>query len=318
MPTYSPGITVIIPTYKRVADLDRCLTAIDRQALPATEVLLCYRAEDADTVKYLARTDRPGKCARLILCEKPGQVYALTIAIDETKTDYLAITDDDSIPHEDWLQRIVAHFETDPQVAGVGGRDHVCADGRWLEGAEPRVGIVLWHGVTVGHHHLGIGPARPVHTLKGVNMSYRKSALGELRPDTRLRGKGAQVGNDMQLSLSLVARGHTLIYDPAVLVEHFPGARPAEENRANFNTTSHSDEIFNRTLIVMEYLKTQRWGRLRQGALLLYLGLRGTRRAPGLLLLGIGLATGYPKTWARFKATFAAYRDALAAVGSGG
>jgi hypothetical protein len=30
-----------------------------------------------------------------------------------------------------------------------------------------------------------------------------------------------------------------------------------------------------------------------------------------LVLLAYGLLTGYPDTWARFKATFSAYRDAI-------
>jgi len=44
--------------------------------------------------------------------------------------------------------------------------------------------------------------------------------------------------------------------------------------------------------------------------------LRGTRRSPGLAMLLVGILTRYPNTWARFKTTFAAYRDAVAAVGS--
>lgn len=316
MADWLPGITVIIPTFRRTSDLDRCLTAIDGQALTPFEVLITYRAEDEETCSYLARTDRPCPGARLLLCEQPGVVYALTVAFDAVRSEYFAITDDDSIPHSDWLERIVAHFEADPAAAGVGGKDHVCADGRWLEGAELVVGVVLWHGRVVGHHHLGVGPARYVDTLKGVNLAFRTAAFGGLRPDTRLRGKGAQVGWEMHLCFSLRAQGLKLIYDPAVLVEHFPGVRPIEENRAYFNPVSHGDEIFNRTLVVMEYLGTQRWGWLRQAALMAYLTLRGSRKAPGLLLLAVGLATRYPNTWARCKTTFAAYRDALAAVGT--
>jgi len=314
MKELSTGITVIVPTYRRVTDLDRCLAAIDRQRLMPVEVLITYRPEDAETGDYLARADRPGLRARLIPCEQPGVVYALNLAIDNVHSEFFAITDDDSIPHEDWLERIVAHFLADPLAAGVGGKDHVCADGRWLEGAEPVVGKVSWHGQAKGHHHLGVGPARYVDTLKGVNMAFRTAMFGDLRLDSRLRGKGAQVAWELGLSLTLVATGHKLIYDPQVLVEHFPGVRPIEENRAYFNPVSHGDEIFNRTLIVMEFLATQRWGRLRQLALLTYLGLRGTRKAPGLLLLGVGLVTRYPNTWARFKTTFAAYRDALTAA----
>jgi len=311
---FTPGITVIIPTYKRPADLDRCLAAIDAQLLKPVEVLVTYRPEDEATKAYLARTDRPGLSARTILCDMPGQVYAMTIAIDNVRSEFLAFTDDDAAPKPDWLANIVAHFNADANVGGVGGKDHVCAGGEWFEGAEPVVGRVRWNGTSIGHHHLGVGPARYVETLKGVNMAFRRSAMGDLRPDSRLRGAGAQVGSDMHLSLSLVARGYKLIYDPLVLVDHFPAPRPVEEDRAAFHPEAHRNEIFNRTLIVLDFLGTQRWGTLRRLAFLAYVGVRGSRRAPGLLLLAYGLLTRYPDTWARFKATFAAYGDAIATV----
>jgi glycosyltransferase involved in cell wall biosynthesis len=314
MSARTPGITVIIPTFKRPADLDRCLKAMDGQSLKPVELLITYRREDVATCEYLARSDRAGLGAKLILCDKPGQVYAMTVAIDNVRTEFLAFTDDDAAPKPDWLERIMTHFQADPMVAGVGGKDHVCAGGEWFEGEEPVVGRIRWNGTTIGNHHLGVGPARCVETLKGVNMAFRRSALGDLRPDSRLRGVGAQVGSDMHLSLSLVSRGYKLIYDPLVLVDHFPAPRPVDEDRAAFHPEAHRNEIFNRTLIMLDFLGTQRWGHLRRFAFLAYLGLRGSRKAPGMMLLAYGLLSGYPNTWARFKATFAAYRDAMGAA----
>lgn len=311
MSELTPGFTVIVPTFKRPADLDRCLTALDEQCLKPVEILITYRAEDEATQVYLARPDRAGLSARLILCDRPGQVYAMSIAIDHVRSEFFAFTDDDAAPKPDWLERIQAHFDADPKVAGVGGKDHVCVDGKWFEGAEPVVGKIRWNGIGIGNHHLGVGPARYVESLKGVNMAFRRSAVGNLRPDNRLRGRGAQVGSDMHLSLSLVARGYKLIYDPLVLVDHFPAPRPVEEDRAAFHPEAHSNEIFNRTLIMLDFLRTQRWGTLRRLAFLVHNGVRGTRRAPGLVLLAHGLLTGYPDTWPRFKATFSAYRDAI-------
>jgi Glycosyltransferase like family 2 len=314
MSALTPGITVLIPTYKRTAELDRCLAAIDGQLLKPVEVWITYRPEDEETSTYLARTYRPGLEAKLIPCDKPGVVYALTKAFDAVRTEFFAITDDDSVPYPDWLARIMTHFDANPEVAGVGGKDHVCAGGEWFEGAEPVVGRVLWYGGVIGHHHLGVGPPRYVEALKGVNLAFRRSAIADLRPDPRLRGLGAQVGWEMHLTLNLIAQGHKLIYDPAVLVDHFPGKRSEEEDRARFNPVSHRDEVFNRTMILLEFLGTRHWGRLRQAAMLTYLGLRGSRKAPGLVLLAYGLLTGYPDTWTRFKTTFAAYRDAIAMV----
>ena len=60
MSTWTPGITVIIPTFKRPIDLNRCLAALEEQSLRPAEILIAYRAEDEATQAYLARPDRPG------------------------------------------------------------------------------------------------------------------------------------------------------------------------------------------------------------------------------------------------------------------
>ena len=88
MSTWTPGITVIIPTFKRPIDLDRCLAALEEQSLKPAEILIAYRAEDEATQAYLARQDRPGLSARLILCDRPGQVYAMTVGIDNVRSAF--------------------------------------------------------------------------------------------------------------------------------------------------------------------------------------------------------------------------------------
>jgi GT2 family glycosyltransferase len=266
---------------------------------------------DEESHAYLARTDRPALSARLVLLDRPGVVHALTVAIDEVKTEFFAITDDDSDPHADWLERLLAHFAADLTVAGVGGKDYVYGHDGWVDKTEPVVGKVFWYGKVIGNHHMGTGPARYVETLKGVNMAFRRSAFGKLRPDPRLRGKGAQVGFEMHLTLDLVARGYKLIYDPQILVDHYISVRPDEPGRWDFTPEAHVNEYFNRTLAVYEFLGKQHLGRLRQLAYMAHISLLGTRKAPGLGLLIYGLLTRYPNAWKRFKYTMLAYRDVV-------
>jgi hypothetical protein len=44
----------------------------------------------------------------------------------------------------------------------------------------------------IGNHHLGVGEPREVDVLKGVNMSYRRTAIADIHFDERMRGTGAQ------------------------------------------------------------------------------------------------------------------------------
>ena len=61
------------------------------------------------------------------------------------------------------------------------------------EGSRAVVGKLAWFGRLTGNHHLGVGGGREVDVLKGVNMSFRREAIADLRFDQRMRGSGAKV-----------------------------------------------------------------------------------------------------------------------------
>ncbi len=117
----------------------------------------------------------------------------MSAGLEVARGDIVAITDDDAAPHPDWLARIEAYFSTHQGLAGVGGRDVVCHGEHPEGGAREVVGKVQWFGRVIGNHHLGIGRAREVDELKGVNCAYRHAALRRVGFDERLRGTGAQV-----------------------------------------------------------------------------------------------------------------------------
>ena len=48
-------MTVVVPTYRRPADLDRCLRALGALSRPADEVIVVSRAEDTPTQEVLDR-----------------------------------------------------------------------------------------------------------------------------------------------------------------------------------------------------------------------------------------------------------------------
>ena len=138
-----------------------------------------------------------------------------------------------------------------------------------------------------GNHHLGAGAPRRVDFLKGANMSFRRTAIAGLRFDERLRGAGAQVGNDMAFSLALRLRGWTLLYDPLVAVDHYPAPRFDDDSRSHTAFRAHRNAAFNQALIVSETL-----GRARSLIFLVWAVAVGTRANPGLLQLARLIASG--------------------------
>jgi cellulose synthase/poly-beta-1,6-N-acetylglucosamine synthase-like glycosyltransferase len=255
--------------------LRRCLAAIVAQRRAPDEIVVVARVDDAESRAALAEF---GARVRCVDVAGPGVVNALNAGIDAVTGDVIAITDDDAAPRLDWLERIAAIFAADPRVGGVGGRDWVHHGMRTEHGSRATVGKLQWYGRCIGNHHLGAGGPRAVDFLKGVNMSFRRAAIGDVRFDARLRGDGAQVCNDMAFSLAIRRRGWQLVYDPLVAVDHYPGERFDDDRRLAPLPSALRNAAFNEALVVSEDL-----GRAYSWLFCAWALAVGTRSAPGLL-----------------------------------
>ncbi|NJK34465.1 MAG: glycosyltransferase family 2 protein [Oscillatoriales cyanobacterium SM2_2_1] len=271
-------ITLIVPTYRRPRDLARCLGAIARQTQRPDQLLLVVRDTDHETRDFLAAPTVADVSWQVVTVTEPGMIAAMNAGLDQATGAVVAFTDDDAAPHPDWLERIAKTYAQDPQIGGVGGRDYVYVGDRLLEGAELVVGQVQWFGRVVGNHHLGSGGPRDVDVLKGVNMSYRRAALGERHFDGRLLGSGAQPHNELAMCLRLRRAGWRLIYDPQIAVDHFPAHRPEGDERVQFNELTYGNAVHNETLALLDGLPP--W---RQMIFLLWALAIGTSSAFGLV-----------------------------------
>jgi glycosyltransferase involved in cell wall biosynthesis len=278
---------VIVPTYRRPRDLARCLAALQSQVRQPDQLIVVVRADDEETRAALAEQ----QCAlRVVTVRSPGVVTALNAGLEVVESDMVAFTDDDAAPRPDWLQRIEEHFAADPRLGGLGGRDWIHQHGLIESGSQRVVGRITWYGRAIGNHHLGIGAPREVDSLKGVNMSFRVRAITGIRFDERLRGTGAQVYNEMGVSLTVKRRGWKLVYDPQLAVDHFPSIRHDEDKRNTFSAVAIRNSAFNESLLLSEYLRTPRNALFLAWALVL-----GSRAAPGILRW-LGLLLTEPRT----------------------
>src|ERR1019366_4622403 len=206
----------------------------------------------------------------------PGQVAALNRGCQAAHGALIAITDDDAVPRSDWLCAIAARFATDPRIGAVGGRD-VVHHGDYIEdGDAARVGHVFWWGRHVGSHHLK-SHLQDVDFLKGANMAFR--ALARQPFDPLLRGDGAQVCNDLEATFSVRRRGWRVVYDPEIVVPHYPAPRHGADGRDERSEQAESDEQHNEVYALLRHASW--WQR---PILLGYRLLVGSRKAPGLLL----------------------------------
>jgi GT2 family glycosyltransferase len=297
-------ISVIVPSWRRPADLARCLRALAAQRVAPFEVIVGARAGDAETeVVVAAAAARASFPVRIEWTAEGGVIAAMNAALVHSRGDITALTDDDAEPRPDWIERLNDCFII-PFVGAAGGRD-------WQQkerGDRHDVGRVQWFGRVIGNHHLGAGPARPVDVLKGANLAVRTHLLKALRFDTRLKGGGAQMFWELALCLPLRRAGWTLIYDPAIAVDHHIAVRHDDDQRhregGTFAAAAQRDAVHNETLVMLEHVDGA-----RRVAYLVWAFLVGTRIEPGMLQVLRLIVTGERSVFAKWRATMAGRRD---------
>jgi len=271
------------------------------------------RRDDLDTQQALSIFDS-GLPLKILFSPVPGTVAARNTGLEACTSDVLAILDDDTKPHPEWLMRVLTRFAEDASLGGLGGRDR-CFDGEVFDDRqESVVGRIQWYGRMIGNHHLGFGDIREVDFLKGANMSFRAEAFAEQRFDKRLKGQGAQPREDTAFSVAVKAAGWKLAYDPAAAVDHYAARR--EEARYYVDVQALADEksfrqfAYNDTLSIWPALQG-----LRKVAFITWTVMVGTRVCPGFIQALRFTPRLRGASWHRFyvaqQGKFEAFRDLL-------
>jgi glycosyltransferase involved in cell wall biosynthesis len=271
------SVSVVIPSYHRPENLAKCLTGLFSLESIPDEVVVVRHVDDEKTAALLRTSTNPVK---EVVTQKPGTPLARQLGVEVATGDIIAFIDDDAIPHREWLTRLRAAFATS-SVGGVGGRDIVHQAGIPEASESNKVGHLTWWGRTIGNHHVGLGGPRSVEFLKGCNAAYRRDAVGIA---LGLRGNH---GDDMATGLFVHSQGLQLVYDPNILVDHYPGVRPAVDRLVFLNNA------YNVAYIVCSLYPSHRW-RFR-----LYHFVIGNRASPGVIRTLVGRVRHEPMMNAR-------------------
>lgn len=165
------AVSVIICawTEERLSQILACVTAVERQTLPAREIIVVV---DGNPELRLTLMRELGESVNVI--DNPGgrgAGSARNAGMAIASGDVAAFVDDDAEPAADWIENFVPRFR-DPNVLGVGGR----IDPIW-DGGRPR-----WFpdefGWAVGCTYRGLPESTaPVRNLIAANMIVRLSAV---------------------------------------------------------------------------------------------------------------------------------------------
>jgi GT2 family glycosyltransferase len=305
----SSGISVVVATFRRLERLAACLDGIQSQTRLAEEVLVVTHA-DPESEGYVARRAQGWTRLRSVDAGRARSVAAYNAGLRAATTPLVAYVDDDAVPAPDWLERIVTTFAADERIAAVGGRDVILSEGQRQEAYRlprrpPQVGRIRPYGRMTANHHIGTGPPQNVDVLKGVNMSFRRSAVRAYGFDERLRGPGAVVHAELSICLPLRRRGLRIVYDPAIVVMHYPAPRPAGDHRTGVSARATSDAAHNEGLQLLEY-----FGPAKRVLFAAWSFLLGNTGSPGVAVLMRDVVRRKPEAVSRF---FAAQHGRVAA-----
>lgn len=266
-----PTLTVVIPTFKRPESLRRCLISLEKQLLPADEILVVVQERDFQTLDVIQSLR-----VKFKITKSPGIVSAILNSLPEIATELVAFIDDDVSLPQDWVMKAKTHFSSNPEIGALGGTDRQI-DVHLEE--DLRVGKFTRYGKLIGNHHLASGFQRNVDFLKGCNMVLRTSIAQNYSPIfTLLKGNGAQVGNDLVLSIGSKLQGFITLFDPNFYVHHHVEPRQESSQRDSLNEDEKTDLIYNILLIKLTFSP-----KFMKPVALLYQFMIGDKEVPGVV-----------------------------------
>jgi len=114
-------ISVIIPTYNRIKDLEECLVSIVNQNYPKDKYEIIVVDQGTDGIEKLIRKYEIFENIKFILETKISLSIARKVGVENSIGDIIAYIDDDAIADKDWLFNLSKGYD-DPYVAIVGGK----------------------------------------------------------------------------------------------------------------------------------------------------------------------------------------------------
>lgn len=245
-------ISVVVPTYKRTKDFLRTIASLQDQLRPVDELIIIVGPGDSDTLEALIDFNFNIKDVKILKALKPSLIHALNLALDKVKGDIICLLDDDVWLPVDWSQKIEKAYQANQRMGAYGGRDHLQLEDQGLSNPPPAsiIGTFLKNGTVPGNHHCGSAKSPlEVDVLKGVNLSFRKSALEKLEIDPNLESKGAEICSEIDICQRIQQNNYTVVYDNDNYLLHYASPRAGYDHRENFFQPIEKNRVFNQSYV---------------------------------------------------------------------
>jgi GT2 family glycosyltransferase len=284
----SASISVVICTRDRPDALDRCLASFTTQTLRPTELIVVDNASQDGRTRETALAHG----VRYVREDRLGLDIARNTGATAATSEFLAYTDDDTVLHRTWLERLVAAFDT-PDIWAVTGQVLPAE----LETVAQCLFEAAW-GLGKGFVRRDYDRAFYEATRRqgcptweigaGANMAFRRTVFDRVGGfDERLDVGAAGCSGDSEYWYRILHAGGVCRYEPTAVVYHF--------HRRDMDALKRQVRAYMRghaAALLVQYERTGEIGNLRRlfGALPAYYlralnsRLRGSSSASNFLL----------------------------------
>ena len=200
-------VSVVIPSLNTAQTLSGTLESLKRNTIQPLEVFV-VDGMSSDGTEEVARSFD----CQLLPNPAVHTAAAAQIGIDAAKGDLIAFTDSDCLLDDSWLEKILKHFEQDPELDGVGGpvrldkplsRVQAYLAKKAVEGIPEKAEIISKKGMR--------------GRFSGANCAYRRQLLLDINGiDLRFKTHAS----DIDLFWRALDNHARLLFDPEISVEH--------------------------------------------------------------------------------------------------
>jgi GT2 family glycosyltransferase len=222
----SPTLTVVVNTCAAGGELVRTLHSLRTQSLPPAEILLVDNRPATSGVRAMLR-EHDIDFVRLIEEPEPGLSRARNAGLAAATGRLIAFTDDDVVVDRRWAEALVSAF-TDDRVACVTGLVLP-----WELQTPAQALFEQFGGFGKGFRRRRFDlaedrdpsplyPYAPGVFGTGANSAFRTDVLRAAGGFDVCLGTGspARGGEDLDIHLTLIQRGHAIVYEPGALIRH--------------------------------------------------------------------------------------------------
>jgi glycosyltransferase involved in cell wall biosynthesis len=217
-------VSIIICSYNRANYIGAALDAlyIQTSGVDQFEAIVVDNNSTDGTPEVFAtwRASHPDGNFYYTTETNQGASYARNTVASIAKYDWLCFIDDDAIAHKDFVQNIIKHINDQPFVHGFGGRiipRYIPAEPKWMSYyVASMVGNFDYSPIACAFKN-GKYPLES-------NMIVSKKIFDQVGGfNTQLPGVVGTLrigGEGKDLFYKILQLGHTIYYDPSIIVEH--------------------------------------------------------------------------------------------------